>query len=616
MMWRDTGLTLILSLILSVVAKGARQTPPGKPKVTSCRSPEKETFTCWWEVGSDGGLPTTYSLFYRKENSETLYECPDYKTAGNNTCFFNKNDTSIWVNYNITVVATNALGSNTSDPFDVDVAYIVKPHPPEKLTVAVLEDKDYPFLRVLWEPPRKADTRSGWITLIYEIRVKLEDAEEWEVHPAGQQKMFNIFSLHSGGFYMVQVRCKPDHGFWSEWSTTRSVKVPDYIHRNRSVWLLMAILSAFIFLILTWIINMNRNSLKQCLLPPVPGPKIKGFDKQLLKNGKSEEVFNALVVNGFPPRSTDYEDLLVEYLEVYVSEEQELALDGKDLQSIGCLKSKSPSDSDSGRGSCDSHTLLMEKCGVMEPKEESSYEEPELQQAQAGNWVSLDRGESWVDSPNTSNGQVNTKPLVFSMLIHGSSNNQYHTSPELPKQHTVPDNVFPTTPYHPNPEYMDCPGKCNQYHLSQSLSAGAHQLQNPNDFNVPCLEGQSEAMGLGLPHSRSMEYVEVQKVNQENQLVLKPLSSHSHGPFQPLLVEAGEDYSKVNGVNKDNVLLLQRKRVMAEASQSCDHQVKEVECKQQQGKTDTHRSVTTQLQESMCPTTSGYVDTASMMLTF
>lgn len=57
-------------------------------------------------------------------SSDTLYECPDYHAAGENSCFFNKNDTSIWVNYNITVVATNALGSTFSDPVDVDVVYI------------------------------------------------------------------------------------------------------------------------------------------------------------------------------------------------------------------------------------------------------------------------------------------------------------------------------------------------------------------------------------------------------------------------------------------------------------------------------------------------------------
>lgn len=44
-----------------------------------------------------------------------------------------------------------------------------------------MEDKGWPFLRVSWEPPHKADTRSGWITLIYELRIKLEGENDWEV---------------------------------------------------------------------------------------------------------------------------------------------------------------------------------------------------------------------------------------------------------------------------------------------------------------------------------------------------------------------------------------------------------------------------------------------------
>jgi len=41
------------------------------------------------------------------------------------------------------------------------------------------------------------------------------------------QKYYNVFSLHPGKEYMVQVRCKPDHGFWSEWTQTSYVKMPD-----------------------------------------------------------------------------------------------------------------------------------------------------------------------------------------------------------------------------------------------------------------------------------------------------------------------------------------------------------------------------------------------------
>uniref|UniRef100_A0A3Q1FP46 Prolactin receptor n=1 Tax=Acanthochromis polyacanthus TaxID=80966 RepID=A0A3Q1FP46_9TELE len=492
---------------------------PGKPALTRCRSPEKETFTCWWEPGSDGGLPTTYALYYRKENSEMVYECPDYHTAGKNSCFFNKNDTSIWVNYNITVVASNALGSTFSDPVDIDVVYIVKPNPPEKVAVTVMEDKGWPFLRVSWEPPHKADTRSGWITLIYELRVKLDGENEWEMHLAGQQKMFNIFSLRSGGRYLVQVRCKPDHGFWSEWSSASHIKVPDYFHRERSVWILITVFFAFIFLIVSWCIHINSHSLKHCILPPVPGPKIRGFDKQLLKNGKSEDIFSALVVSDFPPTSSsNYEDLLVEYLEVYIPEEQELILEeSKDLHD-GCLKPKgSTFDSDSGRGSCDSHTLLMDKCGEAKDDEQQT-----------------DRDGS-------------------------------QTGSEAQRQQAAWEQEALTY---------------------EALS----------DVNISSIGHKEAPAGLQLPTVQSTEYVEVHTVNEDDMVLLHPVpSGHSHGKGC-LQMHQGEDYSKVNGVDKNNVLLLQRDVI--------EEQVDMCPCENQDMNGAT---------ESCCTSAvNGYVDTATM----
>uniref|UniRef100_A0A671W0B7 Prolactin receptor n=1 Tax=Sparus aurata TaxID=8175 RepID=A0A671W0B7_SPAAU len=492
-------LEVILLLLLLVVthAKGTRYSPPGKPALTRCRSPEKETFTCWWEPGSDGGLPTTYALYYRKESSDTVFECPDYRTAGENSCFFNKNDTSIWVNYNITVVATNALGRTFSDPVDIDVVYIVKPNPPEQVAVTVMEDKGWPFIRVSWEPPHKADTRSGWITLIYEIRVKLEEENDWEMHLAGQQKMFNIFSLRSGGKYLVQVRCKPDHGYWSEWSPSSYVKVPDYFHREKSVWILITVFCAFIFLILTWLLHMNSRSLKHFLLPPVPGPKIKGFDKQLLKNGKSEEVFSALVATDFPPKSSNYEDLLVEYLEVYIPEEQELMLEKSMDLDVGCLKCEgSASDSDSGRGSCDSHTLLMHKCDGVKEEEERQAKE-----------------------------------------AHG-------------------------------PGYWECGLSNKQPHLLHPQAQAQRQLQARSDDNISSIGRKQTPAGLHSPARRSTEYVEVERVNEEDMVLLQPVSGRCGDVEGYPEMPYGEDYSKVKGVDMDNMLLLQRE--VREETENCD----------------------------------------------
>lgn len=120
-----------------------------------------------------------------------------------------------------------------------------------------------------------------------------------QMHLAGQQKMFNIFSLRSGGSYIIQVRCKPDHGFWSEWSSPFQIRVPDckntaqsnhtqslplhicHPYNNtrwdwklykstcfvvvadfqpeKAVWVLITVFAAFLFLIFTWLLHMNSS---------------------------------------------------------------------------------------------------------------------------------------------------------------------------------------------------------------------------------------------------------------------------------------------------------------------------------------------------------------------
>lgn len=48
-----------------------------------------------------------------------------------------------------------------------------------------------------------------------------------QTHFAGQQTQFKVFSLYPGEKYLVQVRCKPDHGFWSKWGPENSIQIPN-----------------------------------------------------------------------------------------------------------------------------------------------------------------------------------------------------------------------------------------------------------------------------------------------------------------------------------------------------------------------------------------------------
>uniref|UniRef100_A0A8B9KD41 Prolactin receptor n=1 Tax=Astyanax mexicanus TaxID=7994 RepID=A0A8B9KD41_ASTMX len=564
---------------------------PGRPRVISCRSPEKETFTCWWEPGDDGGLPTTYALYYRLEGSETIYECPDYKTAGENSCFFSKNDTSLWVNYNISVVASNDMGKSVSEPVEVDVVYIVQPNTPESVMVSVLEDNHGPYLRVDWEKPQSADTRSGWITLVYQLRVKQAKDETWESFH--QSKYYKVFSLHSGKEYMVQVRCKPDHGFWSEWTT------PVYIQ----------ILTHCFCITLCYSLLVQKFNVKHCLLPPVPGPKIRGFDQQLLKNGKSEEMFNALVIPGFPPTST-YEDLLVEYLEVYDDEKRELVLNEKNLIE-GSMKSKSTSsDNDSGRGSCDSRTLLMEKCV------DESGTEQELSQYGEASWASSDsEGRDNPASPGLEDGKVQMWPSVFSSP-QSHNFQQQHPGGLRASHHSVPEISCVS------PHVQTCCGQQDQLEGFQFSKPGLYRYAQMYSMDtIECKHVAQEPQSQSQSQSQSAEYVEVQTVNQENVLLVTPLSN-PEGPNPELSDFSGEDYSKVRDVTSDNVLLLQRDLSVSQfVGDYCQDQIGQVDpCflqQQQQEQTcklnaHLHHPAST-LQEDMRLAENGYVDTTMMM---
>ncbi|XP_060002938.1 prolactin receptor isoform X2 [Lagenorhynchus albirostris] len=543
------------------------QSPPGKPEIFKCRSPEKETFTCWWKPGADGGLPTNYTLTYHKEGEIFTHECPDYKTGGPNSCYFNKKHTSIWTIYIITVNATNQMGSSSSDPRYVDVTYIVEPDPPVNLTLELKQPEDRkPYLWIKWFPPTLVDVRSGWLTLQYEIRLKPEKAAEWETHFAGQQTQFKILSLYPGQKYLVQVHCKPDHGFWSEWSPESSIPIPnDFSMTDATVWIFVAVLSAVICLIMVWAVALKGYSMVTCILPPVPGPKIKGFDTHLLEKGKSEELLSALGCQDFPPTS-DCEDLLVEFLEVDDSGDQQLlAAHSKEHPGQGVKPTHSDPDSDSGRGSCDSPSLLSEKCDepqanpskfhTPEGLEKAEKPETNVTQPQGPQSTSV---EGKMPCLHASGSQSSTWSLLQPPGLH-YSRSSYHSVADVCKlglgtagaASTLLDktDARALTPS----QTIETGGEGKAAERGESES-----FRSKTDQDAARLLPQDKTP---LTSAKPLEYVEIHKVSKDGALALLPKQNeHSGRAEKTSTPETSKEYSKVSRVMASNILVLVQDR--------------------------------------------------------
>ncbi|XP_064901209.1 prolactin receptor isoform X3 [Columba livia] len=540
------------------------ESPPEKPTIIKCRSPEKETFTCWWKPGSDGGHPTNYTLLYSKEGEERVYECPDYKTAGPNSCYFDKKHTSFWTIYNITVKATNEIGSNVSDPLYVDVTYIVQTDPPVNVTLELKKTVNRkPYLVLTWSPPPLADVRSGWLTLDYELRLKPEEAEEWETIFVGQQTHYKMFSLNPGKKYIVQIHCKPDHhGSWSEWSLEKYIQIPtDFRIKDMVVWIIVGVLSSLICLVMSWTMVLKGYRMIAFILPPVPGPKIKGIDTHLLETGKSEELLSALGCHGFPPTS-DCEELLIEYLEVEDSEDQQLMPshdNGHPSKNAKMIAKET--DSDSGRGSCDSPSLLSEKCRESRAIL-STLQTQDIRDVQENN------GRRHWETQCIASEQ---KILLF--------NNESTKSPIWPAAQ-LPDNQPPMFAYHSTVDVHKITLCTIDVNIAPVLveNEEQHQPQYPITETVhDNMEKHREVENLysktdqttvqvkqNRPNDKSpfskpklMDYVEVHKVRQDEVAAVLLKHKENSGKIEKYTVPGtSKEYTKVSTVVDHNILVL------------------------------------------------------------
>ncbi|XP_075040593.1 prolactin receptor [Mixophyes fleayi] len=549
-----------LSLILLIcIASLEAQSPPGKPEVTKCRSYEKETFTCWWEPGSNGGLPTNYTLIYWTEKNDTHAECPDYHASGPNSCYFDKAHSSIWLYYFVYVKATNALGSNMSEVFRFEVVHIVQPYAPRNLTVAYEGNKSsLPYLLAKWIPPEKADVKMGWLTLQYEVRLKDEKKQEWENHIVEQQTKLKVFSLTPGENYVVQVRCKAETGFWSLWSEESYIQIPgDVKKQDLTLWISIAVLSVIICLTMIWTMALKGCGWISCICPPVPGPKIMGFDTQILKNGKSEDLLSALGCHGFPPTS-DCEDLLVEFLEVDDSKEHLIPSPERELHSQQNKVCPVDTDNDSGRGSCDSTFAPSEGSKDQrvlsqgfESAESGVHEHPAtkcpwpLQNEMMATMFSNFSDKSYIWSDGMTSGNQSPK-------------SSYHNITDVCKMALDAMNANLSTFLMPNeeksqPRYFRTVENIDEENLNKQKDSGDLHSKGVDIDALHLLLNRKTSF---MP-PQTMDYVEVHKVNQNNALALLPKHKETGiRTDQYSILVPNREYSKVERVEGDNVLFL------------------------------------------------------------
>nr|XP_020036883.1 growth hormone receptor isoform X3 [Castor canadensis] len=362
-------LLLTLALAGSSDAFSGSEDSSGNPKFTRCRSPELETFSCHWTDGGQHALktPGSIQLFYIRRSTQDgiqeWKECPDYVSAGENSCYFNSSYTSIWIPYCIKL--TNKGGMVDQKCFSVEE--IVQPDPPIGLNWTLLNISltgIHADIQVRWEPPPNADVQKGWIVLEYELQYKEVNETHWKMMDPVLLTSVPVYSLRLDKEYEVRVRSRQRNSEkYGEFSEVLYVTLPQMSpfaceEDFQFPWFLVIIFGIFGLTVMLFVVIFSKqHRIKMLILPPVPVPKIKGIDPDLFKEGKLEEVNTILAIHDNYKSEFYNDDSWVEFIELDIDDPDEKT-EGSDTdrlltndhqKSLNILGAK---DDDSGRTSC------------------------------------------------------------------------------------------------------------------------------------------------------------------------------------------------------------------------------------------------------------------------
>nr|ACI42879.1 somatolactin receptor [Cichlasoma dimerus] len=350
---------------------------PIEPHFSECISRDQATFRCWWSPGSFQNLssPGALRVFYLKKDSHASQwkECPVY-IHSSRECFFDENHTSIWITYCMQLrTQNNVTYFNEDDCFTVE--NIVRPDPPVSLNWTLLNISPSGLnydVKVNWEPPPTADVGLGWMRVEYELQYRGRNTTNWEAMEIQRNTHQTIYGLHLGKEYEVHIRCRMQAFIkFGEFSDSIFIQVTEIPSAESAVHLTVVLVfgTVGILILFMLIVISQQNRLMIFLLPPVPAPKIKGIDSELLKKGKLDELNFMLSGGGIdclPTYAPDFyqDEPWVELIEVDVEDEDSGGKEdnrGSDTQkllgqpqhiNIGCSNAVSGPDADSGRAGC------------------------------------------------------------------------------------------------------------------------------------------------------------------------------------------------------------------------------------------------------------------------
>lgn len=359
--WTDpltmTFPTATIFLLLPTVFPITSEEPisqPVRPHITDCFSSNMETLRCRWSSGSYSNMssPGALRLFYLNKPSVMEWsECPQYSPQTPNECFFSEEHTTVWNSYRVQLRSKDQRTVFDESVFEVYDR--VRPDPPYNVSWSGLNGSvtgQFYDVMVSWRPPDSADVRSGWMTLQYQLQHRDISSDVWKETEVLDSTHCTVFGLSSGVEYEVRVRCKMYGMKFGAFSKSIVIFQPSRVSRFPSALLIFAALCLMAVLML--VVISQQQKLMVLLLPPIPGPKIRDIDPELLKNGKLTSIL------GPSERCPEHYDAdpWVEFIELDLEEHQ--AEPGSHCLLPGSTRPQTTHDStgfcddDSGRASC------------------------------------------------------------------------------------------------------------------------------------------------------------------------------------------------------------------------------------------------------------------------